>query len=124
MSDIKNAIPENIMNAMFDLMSSAEIEMDDKTEERLEPDIATEISIHHLELSSLIQTVSVDALAELLIKKGIITEEEYKNTMYVKLLEYADLVKKFALRAAAIKSIIYPDGKVPTNDNTEDNDNK
>ena len=124
MSDIKNAIPENIMNAMFDLMSSAEIEMDDKTEERLEPDIATEISIHHLELSSLIQTVSVDALAELLIKKGIITEEEYKNTMYVKLLEYADLVKKFALRAAAIKSIIYPDGKVSTNDNTEDNDNK
>ena len=124
MSDIKNAIPENIMNAMFDLMSSAEIEMDDKTEERLEPDIATEVSIHHLELSSLIQTVSVDALAELLIKKGIITEEEYKNTMYVKLLEYADLVKNFALRAAALKSIIYPDGKIPTNDNTEVNDNK
>ena len=124
MSDIQNTIPENIMNAMFDLMSSAEIEMDDKTEERLEPDIATEISIHHLELSSLIQTVSVDALAELLIKKGIITEEEYKNTMYVKLLENADLVKNFALRAAALKSIIYPDGKIPTNDNTEDNDNK
>ena len=114
MSDTKNTIPENIMNAMFDLMSSAEIEMDDKTEERLEPDIATKVSIHHLELSTLIQTVSVDALAELLIKKGIITEEEYKNTMYVKLLEYADLVKKFALRAAAIKSIIYPDGKIPT----------
>lgn len=114
MSDTKNTIPENIMNAMFDLMSSAEIEMDDKTEERLEPDIATEISIHHLELSSLIQTVSVDALAELLIKKGIITEEEYKNTMYVKLFEYADLVKNFALRAAALKSIIYPDGKIPT----------
>ena len=124
MSDTKNTIPENIMNAMFDLMSSAEIEMDDKTEERLEPDIATEINIHHLELSSLIQTVSVDALAELLIKKGIITEEEYKNTMYVKLLECADLVKNFALRAAALKSIIYPDGKIPTNDNTEDNDNK
>ena len=114
MSDTKNTIPENIMNAMFDLMSSAEIEMDDKTEERLEPDIATEVSIHHLELSSLIQTVSVDALAELLIKKGIITEEEYKNTMYVKLFECADLVKNFALRAAALKSIIYPDGKIPT----------
>lgn len=124
MSDTKNTIPENIMNAMFDLMSSAEIEMDDKTEERLEPDIATKVSIHHLELSTLIQTVSVDALAELLIKKGIITEEEYKNTMYVKLLEYADLVKNFALRAAALKSIIYPDGKIPTNDNTEVNDNK
>ena len=124
MSDTKNTIPKNIMNAMFDLMSSAEIEMDDKTEERLEPDIATEVSIHHLELSTLIQTVSVDALAELLIKKGIITEEEYKNTMYVKLLEYTDLVKNFALRAAALKSIIYPDGKIPTNDNTEVNDNK
>ena len=123
MSDIKNTIPENIMAAMFDLMSSAEIEMDDKTEERLEPDIATEVSIHHLELSNLIQTVSVDALAELLIKKGIITEEEYKNTMYVKLLEYADLVKNFALRAVALKSIIYPDGKIPTDVNTENSDN-
>ena len=124
MNDTKNTIPENIMNAMFDLMSSAEIEMDDKTEKRLEPDIATEISIHHLELSSLIQTVSVDALAELLIKKGIITEEEYKNTMYAKLIENSDLVKNFALRAAALKSIIYPDGKIPTDDNTEDSDNK
>lgn len=111
-----NSIPENVMHALYELIESSAIEIDDKTEERLEPDIADAVGIHNLELSSLIQTVSVDALAELLIQKGIITKDEYENAMYLKLLDNADLVKNFALRAASLKSIIYPDGKMPTND--------
>ena len=78
------------------------------------------MAVHNLELGSLIHTVSVDAIAELLIEKGIITEEEYKNAMYLKLLGNADLVKDVALRAATLKSVIYPNGEPADNTNTED----
>ena len=115
-----NNIPENVIYALYELIESSAIEIDDKTEKRLESDIADAVSIHNLELSSLIQTVSVDALAELLIQKDIITKDEYENAMYLKLLANADLVKNFALRAASLKSIIYPDGKMSTKDTEEE----
>ena len=115
-----NNIPENVIHALYELIESSAIEIDDKTEKRLESDIVDAVSIHNLELSSLIQTVSVDALVELLIQKDIITKDEYENAMHLKLLANADLVKNFALRAASLKSIIYPDGKMSTNDTEED----
>ena len=119
MSEKNNIVPENIKAAMYDLIESSSIDIDDETEERLEPDIATDVAVHNLELGSLIHTVSVDAIAELLIEKGIITEEEYKNAMYLKLLGNADLVEDVALRAAALKSVIYSNGDPVDNTNTE-----
>lgn len=120
MSKKNNIVPENVKAAMYDLIESSSIDIDDETEERLEPDIATDVAVHNLELGSLIHTVSVDAIAELLIEKGIITEEEYKNAMYLKLLGNVDLVEDIALRAAALKSVIYPNGDPTDNTNTED----
>lgn len=110
-------IPEEVMAATFNLIESCSIEIDDSIDEKIEPSMLSIINDHNLELGSVIQTASVDALVELLIEKGIISNEEYQNNFLLKLIENKDIIENLALRANDLKNDMMCNNTDDLNDN-------
>lgn len=113
-------IPVEVMKATSDLIESCSIEVDDSIDEKFNPIILSRINEHNLELNSLIHTASASALAELLVNKGIITKEEYQNSLYLKLIENKDIVENLALKAHTLKSAMMHENNAESNENDTD----